>query len=94
MRCEPLGPDRAAQSRGQGIGEHVLAVHAEPERCDGDAECAVAMSGPAARDREDGMHEPRETVRPGPRLHGCARHADDCELRRDEHSVHGESARR
>ena len=71
------------------ISEHVLAVHAQAEAGEGDAELrgrdvAILLE----RVAQDSLDEPRQPIAMrGAGVDGGARRADDRELRRDEQAV-------
>ena len=87
VRGQPLRPGRVPERpRQDPVGEHVLAVHAQAEARDGDADLRgrdVAVL--PARVAQDTLHEPRERLLPrGARVDRRPRRADDGELRGDE----------
>ena len=96
--CETshAGRPRAAEQRVEPVGQRVLAVHAEAEAGDGDAELRrgdVAIL--LLRIVEHALDAPREPVAlRGPPLDRGARRADDRELRRDEDPVQHDERRR
>ena len=98
MPCETsqAGADGRPIERVDAIGQHVLAVHAEPEARDGDAELRgrdVAIL--ALRIAQHRLHRARQPVAARrPRVDGRPRRADDRELRGHEDAVQQDQRRR